>query len=146
MQNGFKIDRIYYYLVSPEWKGIPGLVNSEVQRCQLWPCFLLLFHYAIPSMIPLLQIQPPMANIILTRRTKRLPIPHSLKGPGRLSYLSHWPELCYKSPSQPNTGKQDRTTVSGPDQSELTRLHGVYTKTKPLFCLSVSLDLCCLIW
>ena len=34
MQNSFKIERIYYYLLSQEWKGIPGLANSDVQRCQ----------------------------------------------------------------------------------------------------------------
>ena len=129
MQNGFKIERIYYYLISQEWKGIPGLVNLEVHRCQQWLNFFLFFYRAIINMIFLLQAQAPIVVITITR-TKRLPSRYFLKGPRRLSLLSPWSELYYKLPLQPNNDKQDRTTITGPDQSKLIGLHGVYIKTK----------------
>lgn len=134
IQNGFKIERIYYYLISQEWKGIPGLVNLEVHRCQQWLSFFLFFYRAIINMIFLLQAQAAIVDITITR-TKRLPSLHFLKGPGRLSLLSPWSELYYKLPFQPNTDKQDRITVTGPDHSKLTGLHGVYIKTNKIIAL-----------
>lgn len=139
IQNGFKIERIYYYLISQEWKGIPGLVNLEVHRCQQWLSFFLFFYLAIANVIFLLQVQAPIVDITITR-TKRLPSLYFLKGPGRLSLLSPWSELYYKLPFQPNTDKQDRITITGPDQSKLTGLHEVYIKTKLLLYRSISLD------
>lgn len=151
MQNGFQIERIYYYLISQEWKDIPGLVNLEVHRCQQWLSFILFFYRAIINMISLLQAQAPVAAITITRTT-RLPSLHFLKGPGRLSLLSPWPELYRKLLFQPNIDKRGRTTITGLvtltglDQSKLIGLHGVCIKAKSLLYRSVSLDPYYLMW